>query len=430
MVAEGATSSPEKRKRRQFWSSRHLSGLRRSRSSPVVFRAQMEASPRTTLEPTAEEDRKEEEHGDVVEYSGVAKDGFNAAGWTDNDAASTHTAFRDELPKSECDGEWAQNLFYAYARRTDDPRFSRFLLTFASARVCAEWWSLIQRHFGGPAANTREGPQFFSFTGDDIPGRAWKHQAFAHLRTQWMYSQIGDAVGAMGKGQEIIPLQDERGFLVQPANSNVRAATPDQERAPSRAGSFAESLGPREKEVMARQLRRTSKRDSGILLPSSPLAGPSHERSQSAPAMSPDAGGNEKALDFERLEQNLAKIEKLMDANALQLRSLEHVQAANLERLTAALVSNAEMVRDLALGQQRLGVACEDLRKAMREREERSERMSVRSMASLGSVGSTAACGHAVKRGPRKLGKAVVGYIYADEPDGPGTKSFTSTREQ
>jgi hypothetical protein len=255
-----------------------------------------------------------------------------------------------------------------------------------------------------------------------------------------MYSQLGDAVGAMGKGQEIIPLQDDHGFpIVQPAIANAirsqREASPELERAESR-GSFTESLTTKEKEKMAKQLKRTSlKRDSAILLPSSPLInsiGSSyHERSLSLPVLPPDAGGGpagptapERPFDFERMEQNLARIERLMDSNASQLRSLEHVQAANLERLTAALVSNADMIRELGSGQQRLGEACEELRKAVRDRDERSERMSLRSVGSANSVGSAGQCSHDVKRGPRKIGRAVVGYVYADGANGERVKTI------
>jgi hypothetical protein len=238
-----------------------------------------------------------------------------------------------------------------------------------------------------------------------------------------MYSQIGDAVGAMGKGQEIIPLQDERGFLVQ--GTTGRTPTPEPDRAPSRTGSIADSINNRDK--LSRPLRRMSKRDSGILLPSSPLV--NHERSHSLPATSPDPRAQvEKLFDFERMEQNLARIERLMESNASQLRSLEHVQAANLERLTVALVHNAEMIRELGTGQQKLGEACEGLRTAVREREEKSERVSLRSIGGgsvgSGSVENVGTCGHDVKRGPRKIGRAVVGYIYADGHEtktvGPG----------
>jgi hypothetical protein len=246
-------------------------------------------------------------------------------------------------------------------------------------------------------------------------------------------------------------LQDERGFpAVQTPQNRV------EERSESR-GSFTDSLGTKEKEKMAKQLRRTSKRDSGILLPSSPLINSigHHERSLSLPVLPPDNGSGStsqpsNSFDFERMEQNLARIERLLDSNASQLRSLEHVQAANLERLTAALISNADMVRELGTGQLRLGEACEELRGAVRESEERNEKRRLREekkervekrerearreleekkareetseKISLRSHSIGSACSHEVKRGPRKLGKPVIGYVYADGANGEGQK--------
>lgn len=79
----------------------------------------MEASPRS--EGSWREDvvrEKDEEDGQDVN-GGTRVDSVNND-WAD-DAASTHTAFREERPSSkvevEDEGDWAPNLFYAYARR-------------------------------------------------------------------------------------------------------------------------------------------------------------------------------------------------------------------------------------------------------------------------------------------------------------------------
>jgi hypothetical protein len=74
----------------------------------------MEERPTLVFE-AREDDVKEqdEEHGDTSSLdNGTRENG----GWLD-DNASTGTAFREELNKFESEGEWAQNLFYAYARR-------------------------------------------------------------------------------------------------------------------------------------------------------------------------------------------------------------------------------------------------------------------------------------------------------------------------
>ncbi|KAM0720057.1 hypothetical protein Q7P37_004193 [Cladosporium fusiforme] len=122
-------------------------------------------------------------------------------------SASSTTA----VTSHEADG----NLFYAYARQADDLH-SRYLLTFASASVANEWWSLIQTHFPD---TTRPGPQLFSFQVDDFLGKAWKHAAFAQLKPKWMYIQFEGSTG--GAAQGIIPVQDARGNMLGGASSNL-----------------------------------------------------------------------------------------------------------------------------------------------------------------------------------------------------------------
>ncbi|KAK0274764.1 hypothetical protein LTR91_018627 [Friedmanniomyces endolithicus] len=104
------------------------------------------------------------------------------------------------------------NLYYAYARRGDDVQ-SRYLLTFASASTANEWWSLLQSHF---PETTRPGPQLFSFKDPhDSLAKTWKHPAFAHLKSKWMYISFSDTQGngLGGAAQGIIPVQDAQGNM-------------------------------------------------------------------------------------------------------------------------------------------------------------------------------------------------------------------------
>lgn len=111
--------------------------------------------------------------------------------------------------------ETSSTLFYAYARRSDHPSFSRYLMTFASAAIASEWWDLIQQNAKDLPGAERHGAQFFSFQGDNFVGRVWQHKAFEHLKTKWMYSQMGDANSTGGKGQDILPVQEKDGNYVQ-----------------------------------------------------------------------------------------------------------------------------------------------------------------------------------------------------------------------
>jgi hypothetical protein len=325
--------------------------------------------------------------------------------------------------------------------QTDDLKHSPYILTFSSARTCNEWWSLVQSEFGGPPSHTRESAQLFAFHDDDLPSRAWKHKKFEDLKSKWFYSQLEEADATGKRWQGIIPLQDEKGWVVGPAKRETSPAV-RQETSPSPTT-----------ENESRWQRRRSKRDSGIMIMSPHLSNfNSHERRDSASNIDLSSQNLEPyqkpKFDFERMERNLDKVEKLMEQNAQQMRSLEHVQAANMERLTSALVQNAEMIRELAKGQGKLGDVVEELRSVFKEKEKSVKQSKGGSTGSKkeGSVKSTKTVSLAgstkppdppepvapvpekierkpvVRRPPRKVGRTVVGYVYAEDENGNGNK--------
>ncbi|KAE9972075.1 hypothetical protein EG328_005248 [Venturia inaequalis] len=341
-----------------LWSPRRgkLNAAKRSMSSPATaIVTGMSSSLQQSLsldvvksEESAGEMTKE---GDKKGLTEVVRDGVGAA----RDALMGNGLANSFGGKDRKEDGWAPGLFYAYARRTNLPNSARYILTFSSAKTCQEWWSLVQSEFGGPPSNTRESAQLFSFSGDDMPGRAWKNPRFGRLKTKWFYTQMGDAVGTSGRGRgmEVLPLQDEKGWGI--------GVTPspgvDIQRRPSSVESLVEAKG-----------RRWSKRDSGVLL-MSPFS-EHFKNTEEAIKAQQSTEDNVKIFDFERMEKNLEKVEKMMEQNAQQMRSLEHIQAANLERLTAALLHNVEMVQELARGQEGLVHACEELRTVVDTREE------------------------------------------------------------
>ncbi|TID15219.1 hypothetical protein E6O75_ATG08472 [Venturia nashicola] len=346
-----------------LWSPRRnkSNAVKRSMSSPTTAlvmgtpsQQQQQQQQSSSLVSTKNEEDivqgREGGEGDQWSLNEVARDGVSAA--RDALLGNGSSSFAGKEKKEEA---WAPGLFYAYARRTNLPNSSRYILTFSSAKTCQEWWNMIQSEFGGPPSNTRESAQLFSFNGDDMPGRAWKNARFERLKTKWFYTQLGDAVGTAGRGMEVLPLQDEKGWTIGVAPSPSERVTAEESHVRQRA-STAESA------------RRWSKRDSGILL-MSPFSEhfKNTEEANKAQQIQED---NVKSFDFDRMEKSLEKVEKMMEQNAQQMRSLEHIQAANLERLTAALLHNVEMVQELARGQEGLVHACEELRTVVDQREE------------------------------------------------------------
>ena len=66
---------------------------------------------------------------------------------------------------------------------------ARYVLTFASASIAREWWTLIQIEY---PETVRESPQLFAFQSEGIPVRASESGKFAHLRNKWTFRQLDD----------------------------------------------------------------------------------------------------------------------------------------------------------------------------------------------------------------------------------------------
>ncbi|KAL6707242.1 hypothetical protein ACN47E_004230 [Coniothyrium glycines] len=102
----------------------------------------------------------------------------------------------------------SENLFYAYCLRTDYPDSPPYILTFASATVCSQWWALVQEEF--PESN-RPSPQFFVVRSEHMELMR-DDSKFFELRTKWFYTSQDSPTCP----PTVIPLQSPNG---QPAAS-------------------------------------------------------------------------------------------------------------------------------------------------------------------------------------------------------------------
>ncbi|RAR13781.1 hypothetical protein DDE83_002818 [Stemphylium lycopersici] len=80
--------------------------------------------------------------------------------------------------------EEGANLFYAYALRSDYPSSPPYILTFASATICSQWWNLVQQEYPSSA---RPSPQFFVVRTEDFE-LMQDDLKFFDLRNQWFYT--------------------------------------------------------------------------------------------------------------------------------------------------------------------------------------------------------------------------------------------------
>jgi hypothetical protein len=121
------------------------------------------------------------------------------------------------------------NLFYAYALRSDYPASPPYILTFASAAVCAQWWHLVHAEY---PCSARPSPQFFVVRSEDME-RLQDDARFFDMRNKWFYtSQDSPTCPPI-----VIPLQHASGvpLAAHAPPAAVRASTPAMD-------SLAESL--------------------------------------------------------------------------------------------------------------------------------------------------------------------------------------------
>ncbi|KAF1941088.1 hypothetical protein EJ02DRAFT_348638 [Clathrospora elynae] len=101
------------------------------------------------------------------------------------------------------------NLFYAYALRSDYASSPPYILTFASAAVCSQWWDLVQHEY---KMSSRPSLQFFVVRSEDME-LIQDDPAFFHLRNKWFYTSQDSPMSP----PIVIPLQSANGVPAVPA---------------------------------------------------------------------------------------------------------------------------------------------------------------------------------------------------------------------
>ncbi|KAF2168431.1 hypothetical protein M409DRAFT_53111 [Zasmidium cellare ATCC 36951] len=215
------------------------------------------------------------------------------------------------------------NLFYAYARKGDEVR-SRYLLTFASASVANEWWLLIQAHFPDCI---RPGPQLFSFKTDDLLEKAWRHPAFEHLKTKWMYISFGEAQsnGLGGAAQGIIPVQDAHGNMMGGSASTV--ASPELGQARKEVKDMRNDV-TRLEEHFEKMMEAMEKNTEGV----KELA----EKQDQEPGQGSNNSGNG-YFDMSELSGHFGRMTDLLTRNMEHMENMSKRQFENEQKLSKAL---------------------------------------------------------------------------------------------
>ena len=242
---------------------------------------------------------------------------------------STHT--RDRYVGSIVGNKADATLTYLLLSQADDLH-PRYLLTFASAQVASEWWTLVQSCY---PETTRPGPQLFSSKASDFLEQAWKHAALAHLKPKWMYIQYDDST--KGAAQGIIPIQDAQGNMLGGASSSSEQRLRGESRRDVMNGA---SMLEERFEKMMEVVERNTEQISALT--------DARQSQDNAPVTKAPANVNGRAdtSGSSELSSHLDRISQLLEQNCAHVASLAQRQADNEQRMREMI--EAQHAREVA----------------------------------------------------------------------------------
>ena len=285
--------------------------------------------------------------------------------------------------------------------QTDNYSQSRYLLTFSSAEVCKEWWTLIQSEY--PDQGTRHGPQLFSFRGDNFPSMPSSNKKFEHLNTRWFYTQFGDATGTGGRHQDIIPLQNLDGQVFSGAGSVGSGSK--QDLGQSKDGETDQTLGG-EGAINASALREILQTTQTIL---------EKNNEQIAQLAKNQTQGQERMERMEKLfERSLQTLTESQLKSQQQSRELEEENAKQLQDLVKSNVKVQQQNQELSKENGKL------LRELQNQRSQQQQSAQTpgksKTNGEVKQAPSPIQCSHDVHPPPRKIDKKLVGFAYGQDP--------------
>ncbi|KAF2845299.1 hypothetical protein T440DRAFT_278160 [Plenodomus tracheiphilus IPT5] len=95
-----------------------------------------------------------------------------------------------------------EDMFYAYALRSDVPNFPPYILTFASITVCSRWWAFVKHEYPESA---RPSLQFFVVRSDHLE-TIRDDSKFYEIHNRWFYT----AQASTASSPTMIPVQTSK----------------------------------------------------------------------------------------------------------------------------------------------------------------------------------------------------------------------------
>jgi hypothetical protein len=280
--------------------------------------------------------------------------------------------------------------------QSDYAQSAPFVLTFASALVAEQWWTLVQRE--SPEA-TRPGPQLFILKGDDMQEQIQDNPKFFDLRNSWFYTPSEG-------GTAPIPLQDYHGNpVVAPEQPKER-----QEKAET-SGFDLQGLEATLAKMAAMIIENTeSIRALSV--------------AQSTGLQTMQEINESTSTQIKALADNQSALQTIVNQNATHYIALSNSSFGAQSSMQNVLQSNAKQIESLASGQKKLVATCVDMMHSVDKVNETIKEVGSDSASNASVMRETEkSIGTIVNRiqpPPRKLNRRVKGvwYEYDEEPSG------------
>ncbi|CAI6342484.1 unnamed protein product [Periconia digitata] len=288
--------------------------------------------------------------------------------------------------------DWSDNLFYAYAQKVYGPsdyaQSPPYILTFANASVCDQWWSLVQTEY---PESTRMGPQLFVLKGDDMQEQIQDNPRFYDLRNKWFYTPADGTAG-------VIPLQDYKGNPV-----TAPASAPKEEE------KKADGLD------MASLRASLDQMSSMISENGAQIRALSVAQSEGLQHMQEINESN--MTQIKALAEGQAKLQTVVSENASHYIALSNSSFTNQEQVKSVLQASTSQIKALGDGQMKLAKTCEGMMRTIENLGHTVGRVSDNVGAMNGGMSDTASTSSygsmaRISPGPRKLNRRIKGIWY------------------
>jgi hypothetical protein len=285
-----------------------------------------------------------------------------------------------------------------------------YILTFASAAVCTQWWALVQREY--PDA-TRPSPQLFVMKSDHLE-HIPDNMRFYSLRHKWFYTGQDN----LSNTSPVIPLQSADGHALAPAQP---PRSPPQERPSSSSASSLEEKLDRLTGVVAsnaEQIHALSVAQSAGL-----------QRMQEI--------NESNTAQIKALAESQAKLQALIDQNASHYIALSNSSFQAQESIKTILKTTTAQIQGLSKNQAQLANTYDGMMRGIDNLASSVERVSLNgSQSAMSDAGSVVASpipfgvmAGRINPPPRKLNRKIKGVWYEyDNSDSPGASPRRSVQ--